>query len=162
LKGDNDMPSEADINKMLFNQTQTKIDGTQLFEIYKIFVEMTDRINARRQIANSFFLSINIASLALLGHFQSFNGIKHLWFLNVAGILIAWMWINYIKSLKKVNSAKFRVIHCIEEKLTAKAYIAEWQLLTRDPKYKRLSDIETYVPLVFILINIIIVVMDVV
>lgn len=123
---------------------------------------MTDRISARRQIANSFFLTINLAALAVLGHFQSFHDIKHLWFLNIASIVISYMWICYIESLKKLNGAKFDIIHLIENKLVAKAYTTEWALLLKSHKgYKRLSDIEIYVPWVFIMINVIIIIMDV-
>ncbi len=151
------MSHHRNINELLFHCASDKSDDGQLFEIYKIFVEMTDRISARRQIANSFFLTINIAVLTAFMHFQSVSDMKHLWFLNIAGIMISYMWICYIQSLKKLNGAKFDIIHLIEKKLVASAYTAEWAILLR-PKngYKRLSDIEIYVPCVFILINIII------
>src|SRR3989338_2080217 len=123
------MKHEAKINQQLFNAMPDKAAEDQLFEIYKIFVEMTDRISARRQIANSFFLTINLAALAVLGHFQSFHDLKHLWFLNVASIMISYMWICYIESLKKLNGAKFDIIHLIENKLVAKAYTTEWDML---------------------------------
>lgn len=38
-----------------------------LFEQYKLYVEMADKISARRQTANTFFLTINTAAVALLG-----------------------------------------------------------------------------------------------
>ena len=37
------------------------------FEIYKIAVEMADRISARRGLANTFFLTINTTVLGVLG-----------------------------------------------------------------------------------------------
>lgn len=154
------MFTELEIKNLLFSDKSSSIDNSQLFEIYKIFVEMTDRISARRQIANSFFLSINMAALAVLGHFQDLHSAKHFWFLNVGGILISWMWIAYIKSLKKLNRAKFNIIHAIEDQLSTRAYTAEWQILLKDKHYWRLSDIEAYVPLVFILINVIVLIMD--
>ena len=39
-----------------------------LLEQYKLYVEMADRISARRQTANSFFLSINTAIIALISY----------------------------------------------------------------------------------------------
>ena len=39
-----------------------------ILEIYKLYVEMADRISSRRQAANSFFLTINSAIVALVGY----------------------------------------------------------------------------------------------
>ena len=38
-----------------------------LLEQYKLYLEMADRISSRRQSANSFFLSLNTALVALVG-----------------------------------------------------------------------------------------------
>lgn len=39
----------------------------QYFELYKLAVEMADRIAARRGVANSFFLTVSTGLAALLG-----------------------------------------------------------------------------------------------
>ncbi len=39
-------------------------------EIYKLYVEMADRISSRRHNTNSFFLTINSAVIAVLGYVQ--------------------------------------------------------------------------------------------
>ncbi len=38
-----------------------------LLDIYKLYVEMADRISQRRQSANSFFLTLNSVIVALVG-----------------------------------------------------------------------------------------------
>jgi hypothetical protein len=52
-------------------EAQTAIVAADLpgnyFEIYKIAVEMADRISARRGLANSFFLTINTVFMRILG-----------------------------------------------------------------------------------------------
>src|SRR2546426_1964670 len=40
-------------------------------EQYKLYVEMADRISARRQTANEFFLSVNTVIVALLGYLRT-------------------------------------------------------------------------------------------
>jgi len=42
--------------------------NSHVIEIYKLYVEMADRISTRRQLANSFFLSINTAIVAIVGY----------------------------------------------------------------------------------------------
>ena len=41
-------------------------NSTQL-ELYKLAVEMADRVSARRALANTFFLTVNTGLAALLG-----------------------------------------------------------------------------------------------
>ena len=62
-----------DINKKLESVKKEQYGNDyslHLLEIYKIYVEMTDRISTRRQSANSFFLSINTLLIALVGYVQ--------------------------------------------------------------------------------------------
>ena len=62
-------------------------------EQYKLYVEMADRISARRQTANSFFLSVNTAIVALLGYLrtvQETSGVGQLyWLVAAAGMVRA-------------------------------------------------------------------------
>jgi hypothetical protein len=53
------------------------------FELYKLAVEMADRISARRGIANSFFLTVNTGVVAILGT----PTVR--WYLPVAGIVFS-------------------------------------------------------------------------
>jgi len=55
-------------------------------ELYKLAVEMADRISARRALANTFFLTINTGLAALLG------GKELRWYVAVAGLLFALAW----------------------------------------------------------------------
>ena len=77
-------------------------------ELYKLGVEMADRISARRALANTFFLTVNTGLAALLG------GKTLRWYVAGAGIVftLAWWWL--LQSYRKLNSAKFKVINAIE------------------------------------------------
>ncbi len=132
-----------------------------IFEHYKLYVEMADRVSARRLTANSFFLGINTAIIAIAGYIKSACGEpairQYYWLIAIAGLVISYSWYRHIRSYRDLNSAKFKVIHEIEKLLPLKPYGAEWEAVGRgkNPKlYKPVSHIETGVPLIFFAANI--------
>ena len=134
------------------------------FELYKLAVEMADRISARRGIANTFFLTINTGLVALIG-----SSDIH-WFVAAAGIAFSISWWALLRSYKALNAAKFEVILAMEESLPVKVYADEWARLQSAPlaqearrrtraarrlaQYRELGTIERVVPAVFALIYI--------
>ena len=121
-----------------------------LVEQYKLMAEMSDRLSARRGLANSFFLSIESALIATVTLAD-----KRTWPIAVAGIVVALAWFRLLRSYKMLNSAKFKVIHAIEARLPAQPFKDEWDILDQptQPVWKRytaLSTIEQIVPLVFV------------
>lgn len=131
-------------------------------EIYKMYVEATNQISDRRQIANSFFLSINTAIVGLVGYVRSDSSIKtfllfHI-LISIAGMMISYTWYRLILSYQQINSGKFKVIHSIEKKLPLSPYDAEWEKLGRGEnpkKYLPFTHIEVVVPWVFLGINLV-------
>jgi hypothetical protein len=61
---------ENSLNSLSVTQYGDQYTAHRL-EQYKLYVEMADRIGARRQAANTFFLTINTALLAFLGLFAA-------------------------------------------------------------------------------------------
>ncbi|MGH8571721.1 MAG: RipA family octameric membrane protein [Gammaproteobacteria bacterium] len=131
------------------------------FELYKLAVEMADRISARRGIANSFFLTANTGIVAVLGS----QDVR--WYLAAAGIVFAAAWWALLKSYRDLNSAKFEIILVMEERLPVRVYGDEWDRLRREPvrlrlrrdalrswlsQYRELGSVERIVPWVFALI----------
>jgi hypothetical protein len=122
-------------------------------ELYKLAVEMADRVSARRATANTFFLTVNTGLAALLG------GKELRWYVAVAGILFALTWFLLLRSYRRLNAAKFDVILAIEQGFSIRPYTDEWQILKpktpgdkRRRKYLELGQVERIVPLVFIAI----------
>ena len=113
-------------------------------------MESADRISARRQTANSFFVTINTALVALVGyiHLGSTTENKYYWLIALAGIAIAYMWYRLIRSYRDLNSAKFKVIHEIEKKLPISPYDAEWEAVGRG------KDSSLYLPFTYIEVGI--------
>ncbi len=127
----------------------------EIFEIYKLYVEMADRISQRRQTANSFFLSVTTALLGLSGYLHAATEPSHyapLGILSFAGLIISYMWHRAIRSYKELNDAKFKVIHEMEKSLPFQPYEKEWRALgfgTDKNVYLPFTGIEKWVPWIF-------------
>ncbi|MEV7187316.1 hypothetical protein [Kitasatospora sp. NPDC093102] len=131
----------------------------ELLELYKLAVEMADRISARRGSANTFFLSVQTALVTLIGF-----GIPKLsespWWVPtavaLAGITLSGAWWMQLRSYRDLNGAKFQVINRLEDKLPARIYTEEWDVLRnsaapgrRHRHYTELGTTERLVPMIF-------------
>jgi hypothetical protein len=128
-----------------------------LLEQYKVYVEMADRISARRGLANTFFLTLNTAIFTVIGVFwqrppHAARALLVVPWLALVVQCLAWFWI--IRSYRQLNSAKYAVVGALEQKLPASPYWrAEWTALGqgRDPaRYWPISHVEQLVPALFI------------
>jgi hypothetical protein len=127
-----------------------------LLEQYKIYVEMADRVSARRGLTNTFFLTLNTGVLTLLGVFWKDRPQASTWVLLFPlAVLVtqcmAWYWI--LRSHRQLNSARYRVIGLMEAGLPAAPYAAEWQALGEGKDrslYWPVSHLEQWVPALFV------------
>lgn len=127
-----------------------------LLEQYKLYVESADNASARRISSNRYLLTINAALTAVYG-LQS-SAVEHILLaapVAVAGILLSLLSYNIIKSFRDLNTAKFKVIHELEEHLPAALYAYEWQLLEkgRGKAYWPTTHIERWAPLLFLALH---------
>ena len=127
-----------------------------ILEQYKLYVEMADRVSARRALANTFFLTLNTAVFTTIGFFwkDKPEGSPWLLLLPLAVLLgqcLMWYWI--VRSYRQLNSGKWAVVGALEERLPASPWWrAEWKALGegQDPSmYWPLTHIEQLVPLLF-------------
>jgi hypothetical protein len=127
-----------------------------ILEQYKIYVEMADRISARRGLANTFFLTLNTVVFTIIGVFWKDRPQAATWLLLLPlivllGQCLAWFWL--IRSYRQLNTAKWIVVGALEERLPASPYWrAEWKAVGegQDPsKYWPLSHLEQWVPMLF-------------
>ncbi len=140
----------------------TKPDNTaqdkDILEMYKMLVEMADRVSQRRQSANSFYLSLNTAIIGGAAYLsQSAFGYLGISAVSTAGVAICVLWIRTVVSYKSLNAAKFEVITTLEERLPVSPYKDEWAILNVDGDGKRhrpFHKTEVLVPFVFIIIHV--------
>lgn len=118
-----------------------------IIEQYKIICESADSITDKRQSANNFYLTINSFFLSVAGYFsaeQPYTTIT----ICIIGFSISCLWHQNIESYKQLNSAKFKIIHEIEELLPLRIFKKEEQLLHK--KYSKLTSLEKNIPVLFL------------
>lgn len=135
----------------------------RVLEIYKLSVEMADRVSARRAVANAFFLTVNTTLIAVVGLTQPETD-STLRFVAVctAGVAVSVCWLLLLRVYRRLNAAKFAVINKIEaDHMPVKPYTDEWSELMptgaagtklRDrlgTMFRTLGNVERIVPIVF-------------
>ncbi len=127
-----------------------------ILEQYKMYVEMADRVSARRDQVNRFYISIHTALISfitfLLSLKLSSDSINLAsWLLVLIGTLLCILWYYNINSYKELNKLKFKVIHEMEQSLPFPCYDREWQIEKDKNNYIRLTRIEKYFPILTII-----------
>jgi hypothetical protein len=152
-----------DIEQSLFRVAQNDYGDTfrnDVLDIYKTYLEMADRISDRRERTNSYFLTINTALIGVVTYLSLSDSscpilISHLP-IAIAGITLSYLWYRIIRSYRDLNSAKFKIIHTIEQKLPLAPYGAEWEAVGRGKNkklYLPFTHIEIFVPWVFLMLH---------
>ncbi|MCY4615273.1 MAG: hypothetical protein OXC71_02635 [Chloroflexi bacterium] len=149
---------EAALDRRLFPAGPPRSDDrtTQsLRDQYRLLVESSERVVARRQTANTFFLSINSALLIFAGillregDLLSLVGGVATVGLSLMGLFICFVWWRMVTSFRQLNTAKFQIIHLLEGHLPAAVFAAEWDALGegQDPSlYRPFTRLETQIP----------------
>jgi hypothetical protein len=131
-----------------------KAASKERLEIYKLLVEMADRVSQRRQAANNFYLSVNTFLVGGSAFLKTLTpDVVTLVIVTIAGLAICVLWCQNIQSYKTLNEAKFKVINEIETRLAEQPFSAEWQRLDSDgdgARHKPFHKIEGGVPWVFV------------
>lgn len=127
-----------------------------LFEQYKLFIEMADRISQRRVQTNQFYLTVLSALAVILSLVVSNHLYQNL--LNIVifviafiGLLLCILWHYHLKSYQQHNTGKFVVIHEMEAMLPFAMYKREWEVLCegRDKKiYFPFTTVEKLLPFI--------------
>jgi len=158
------------LDSLLYSRTNNYNDGkiednyeNHYLEQYRMYLHIFNSTSDRRSKSNEFFLGLNTAIIAALGYMESKNLTDNtsiiFLFAPLVGIAICYCWYQIILSYKKLNRAKFRVIHEIEEKLPLSLFKTEWELLGKGldhTKYRKLSSIEKNIPITFIVLYVVI------
>ena len=152
------------LNKKLWNEEVTKETYNSheqyqehIFEQYKILVESAEKVSDRRNVAKTFFLSLNSLIITIVAFlYEGKLQLANKWFVLfplVAILSLCYVWWRLIHSYKQLNTAKFKVIDEYEKRLPSMPYVsAEWKALGegKEPKlYKPLTDVESRIPAVF-------------
>jgi hypothetical protein len=148
--------------KGVFNRGIDSTNETVLLEQYKLYVESANLTSRLRGQANSFYLALNTILVGFIGGIIEFSNQASipLWivFASLTGVLLDLSWFFIIRAYRSLNSGRFAVIHELEERLPARIYAREWELITRPrpnkSKYVRQTYVEQVVPIAFFLLHI--------
>ena len=131
-------------------------DRAVILEQYKIYVEMADRISARRSLTNTFFLTLNTAIFAAIGALWKDRPTFTSWLLvfpMLALVVQCGAWFFLVRAYRQLNSAKYTIIGVLEERLPASPYWkAEWKALGEGEdkaKYWPMTHLEQWIPVIF-------------
>jgi hypothetical protein len=131
-------------------------EQAMVLEQYKVYVEMADRISARRSLTNTFFLTLNTAIFAAIGTLLRDPHVAAAWLLVfplLALLVQCFAWFFLVRSYRQLNSAKYTVVGVLEERLPASPYwSAEWKALGEGKdkaKYWPLTHLEQWIPTLF-------------
>ncbi|MFJ3219516.1 hypothetical protein ACIPLC_26770 [Kitasatospora sp. NPDC086801] len=137
----------------------------ELLELYKLAVEMADRLSARRGTANAFFLSVQTVLVTVVG-FGMPQLQESAWWavvaITAAGLTLSVAWWLQLRSYRDLNTAKFKVINELENGLPVKVFTDEWNYLKETPRpagrkrYAELGISERIVPWVFAMVYLLI------
>src|SRR6266508_809271 len=122
----------ADVDAASYGDTGERYQSA-ILEQYKLYVEMADRISARRGLANTFYLTLNTTVFTVIGVFWKDRPNASAWVLLfplvvLLGQCFAWFWL--MRSYRQLNTAKYIVVGALEERLPASPYWrAEWLAL---------------------------------
>ena len=124
-----------------------------LLEQYKLFVETSQHTSDKRQHTNNFLLTLCSSLITLYVTFLSTFG-HHRWnvIIPIAGLLVCFIWHSMVESYKDLNTAKFRVIHEMEEQLPVALFKYEWHVCGKGKdrdKYVPLTHLERWIPWLF-------------
>ncbi len=155
--GNSTIPELWDTTVEATSYGQSELYQTHLFEQYKLLVDTADKTSARRNLANTFFLTLHTFLIGAAGFiYQNGPNIVSPWlniFPLIAVMALCYVWYRLLLSYRQLNTAKFRVIGEYERKLpTSPFWLAEWKTLGegKDPKkYRPLTDVEQIVPIIF-------------
>lgn len=142
------------------NESERPTVSPAELELYRLAVEMADRISARRTVANTYFLTIHTLFFGAIGFSRmgQSDGPRMLWILPVAGFVMCFIWWALLRSYRDLNKAKFDVITQMEKRMAVSLFANEWESLRKDPvsrwrgRYAELGTIERFVPAIFGLI----------
>jgi len=138
----------------LINETYNKRDSNQLLRQYELFVKSSEEVSCNRMKSNNFYLGANIALFTVAGYLSILSKPIVGILLSLMGIFLCASWGSNLASYKRLNHAKFKVIHELEIYLPAKLFTKEDEYLNG---YYTLTKLEKYIPYFFILLYLIII-----
>ncbi len=125
-----------------------------LLEQYKLYVDSAQKVSEKRISASNYLLTVSSSLLTLFGVIATQMSGIWLIIIPVAGLLVSFAWFSMVKSYKDLNTAKFKVIHEMEQYLPAALFAYEWHHCDqgKGKSYTPTTHVERWIPGIFALV----------
>ena len=131
-----------------------------LLEQYKLMVQMADKVSERRAKTNQLYLgliTLMITISSFIGEIftSQQNASLLISLIGFLGIVICVLWALQVRTYRRLNTSKYKVIQTMEERLPYPAFQEEWKNLQQvgkdDKRYITFTKLESIVPYLLIL-----------
>lgn len=123
-----------------------------LLEQYKLYVDSAQRVSEKRISTGNYLLTVS-SSLLTVFWIATTVHVAAAWLaiIPVVGFLVSLTWFSLVMSYKNLNTAKFKVIHELENYLPAAPFRYEWHSCEQGQgkAYRPLTHLERWIPLCF-------------
>jgi len=133
----------------LMNENYGGNKNESLLKQYEMLVNSSEKVSSKRMNSNNFYLGVNTTLFAVASYLSVLSRLWVVMIISFIGILLSLCWISSLTSYKKLNSAKFKIIHDLEEYLPARIFAKEDEYLN---SYYTLTNLEKYIPYLFIIL----------
>lgn len=151
-----------DLSEELWNVNDTENFNNEVYhqlliEQYKVYVEMADRVSARRSLAHTFFMTFHVMILGILGisltHEQAISRVGFLLFPLLGLLVMCYGWWSLVQYFRRTMRAKVMVIAELEKRLpSSPSWQAERKAMGRENAYGALKRMEVILPFIFALL----------
>jgi hypothetical protein len=131
----------------LINENYKNKSNETILRQYELFAQSSEQISLKRMSTNKFYLGVSTTIFAIASYLTILKDSLIIVLLSSIGIFLCLSWINAIESYKKLNAAKFKIIHELETYLPANLFKKEDEYLNC---YYNLTNLEKFIPVSFI------------
>lgn len=152
------MNKDQTLERKLWRESDGVVQPDQtLLKQYEIYVTSAEKVSDRRAIANTFFLTLNLAASGFIAESELGDAAVLEATFPVGGLIVCVTWAALLRSYRTLNTAKFEVIGLMEKRLPSSPFwAAEWAALGEGKDWRKhvpLGPIEMLAPLAFALIH---------
>lgn len=133
----------------LINENYKGNQKEHLLRQYELFVNSSEKISSKRMTSNNFYLGANTALFSVASYLSILSKSFVVLILSFIGIFLCLSWLSNLASYKRLNNAKFKVIHELEAHLPARVFTKEDEYLNN---YYTLTKLEGIIPYLFIIL----------
>ena len=119
---------------------------------YELYVDSSQKVSEKRISTGNYLLTVSSSLMTVFGIASSQHAAgPWLAVIGVAGLLVSITWFSIIKAYKDLNTAKYKVIHELENYLPMGLFRYEWHACDagKGRTYKPITHLERWIPLIF-------------